>query len=97
MVVVPDEDLYEQGVFPSTFNADHKWTFTIRKESSWSNRSINVIDLCAILGPQSRMHKIELLDAGFRYGFPRFDQTQTPIAECGIEFIAQKLKPEPTP
>jgi hypothetical protein len=26
---VPDEDLYEQGVFPSTFNADHKWTFTV--------------------------------------------------------------------
>ena len=26
IVVVPDEDLYEQGVFPSTFNPDHKWT-----------------------------------------------------------------------
>src|SRR5262245_29112787 len=26
VVVVPDEDLYEQGVFPSTFNRDHKWT-----------------------------------------------------------------------
>jgi len=26
---VPDEDLYEQGYFPSLFNDDHKSTFTI--------------------------------------------------------------------
>src|SRR5262249_19674846 len=31
IVTVPDEDLYEQGVFPSTFNRDHKWTFTVLK------------------------------------------------------------------
>ena len=30
-ILVPDEDLYEQGVFPSRFNSDHKWTFTISK------------------------------------------------------------------
>ena len=34
--VVPDEDLYEQGVFPSTFNSDHKWTFSLWKAASWS-------------------------------------------------------------
>src|SRR6516225_258951 len=28
IVVVPDEDMYEQGIFPSTFNPDHKWSFT---------------------------------------------------------------------
>ena len=39
VVIVPDEDLYEQGVFPSTFNADHKWTFTISKSGSWSDKS----------------------------------------------------------
>src|ERR1700761_2813413 len=42
IVTIPDEDLYEQGAFPSTFNRDHKWTFTICKESSWSTRSVNV-------------------------------------------------------
>ena len=30
-VIVPDEDLYEQGFWPSRFNCDHKWTFTIAK------------------------------------------------------------------
>lgn len=32
--LVPDEDLYEQKVFPSTFNPDHKHTFTVHKKSS---------------------------------------------------------------
>ena len=36
VITVPDEDLYEQGVFPSTFNTDHKWTFTMHKATSWS-------------------------------------------------------------
>ena len=40
IITVPDEDLYEQGIFPSTFNKDHKWTFTIWKSSSWSKVSI---------------------------------------------------------
>src|SRR5215472_3075470 len=44
-ILVPDEDLYEQGVFPSRFNPDHKATFTISKAKSWSPKSINVLDL----------------------------------------------------
>ena len=44
-VTVPDEDLYEQGVFPSRFNNDHKATFTISKSKSWSPVSYNVLDL----------------------------------------------------
>ena len=43
--LVPDEDLYEQGVFPSRFNGDHKATFTLSKTSSWSPVSVNVLDL----------------------------------------------------
>jgi SAM-dependent methyltransferase len=29
VISVPDEDLYEQGTWPSTFNSDHKMTFTV--------------------------------------------------------------------
>src|SRR5687768_12365215 len=39
VITVPDEDMYEQGIFPSTYNADHKWTFTIFKTRSWSDKS----------------------------------------------------------
>jgi len=49
MIMVPDEDFYEQGHFPSIFNSDHKATFTISKSKSWSPRSFNCFDLCTSL------------------------------------------------
>ncbi|MCG8545758.1 MAG: tetratricopeptide repeat protein [Alphaproteobacteria bacterium] len=90
VVTVPDEDLYEQGVFPSTFNSDHKWTLTIFKHRSWSARSRNLIDMISSLGPAAEIQKIELLTASYRYDLPRFDQTLTPIGEAGIEFVLRK-------
>lgn len=90
IVTVPDEDMYEQGQFPSTFNADHKWTFTIFKTDSWSDKSRNVIDLIAALGTAADVQKLNLLNWTFRYGLPRFDQTLTPVGESGIEFVIRK-------
>lgn len=49
ITIVPDEDLYEQGHFPSIFNSDHKSTFTISKSHSWSPVSINCLELFAKL------------------------------------------------
>jgi SAM-dependent methyltransferase len=64
MVIVPDEDLYEQGVFPSRFNSDHKATFTIAKSRSWSPKSHNVLDLARTL-PDSELLDIRLQDVGY--------------------------------
>jgi SAM-dependent methyltransferase len=94
IVTVPDEDLYEQGVFPSTFNLDHKWTFTIWKAKSWSHRSINLIDLIRHLGAEADVVRMEQLSASFRFQLPRYDQTLTPVAECGIELIIRKRPPK---
>jgi SAM-dependent methyltransferase len=94
--IVPDEDLYEQGVFPSTFNDDHKHTFTIFKKKSWTEHSINVFDLLSSLRHEIEVRKIELLDATYRYDLnkrlnqKRYDQTATPIGECAIEFVIRK-------
>jgi SAM-dependent methyltransferase len=63
-VTVPDEDLYEQGVFPSRFNDDHKATFTISKSSSWSPFSHNVFELARIL-PGGEIQSIQLEDRGY--------------------------------
>ena len=49
ILVVPDEDLYEQGYWPSRFNRDHKVTFTLKKEKSWSPVSHNIFDLVSLL------------------------------------------------
>lgn len=90
VVTLPDEDLYEQGVFPSTFNRDHKNTFTILKSRSWSPRSVNILTLLSDLQESARIEKVELLDGSYRFNLPRLDQTLTPVAECGIEFVIRK-------
>jgi SAM-dependent methyltransferase len=62
--IVPDEDLYEQGVFPSRFNPDHKATFTLSKARSWSPVSINVLDLAGSL-PEGRLISLSLQDHNY--------------------------------
>jgi len=90
IITVPDEDLYEQAQFPpSTFNGDHKWTFTIFKHESWSNKSINIFHLLMSL-ENIKVCTLKLLDSEYRYDLPRYDQTLTPVAESGIEIIIQK-------
>jgi SAM-dependent methyltransferase len=90
VITVPDEDLYEQSIFPSTFNRDHRWTFTILKTNSWSNCSRNLLDMVRELGHKAELLKIERLIATYRFDLPRFDQTLTPVGECGIELIIRK-------
>lgn len=63
-VIVPDEDLYEQGYWPSRFNRDHKWTFTIAKHASWSPVSVSLLDLARSL-PGGELLDIRLFDAGY--------------------------------
>ena len=62
---VPDEDLYEQGYFPSLFNDDHKSTFTISKKQSWSPRSYNLLNLIKTL-PNHQLITIELQDHDYK-------------------------------
>lgn len=90
IITVPDEDLYEQGIFPSAYNRDHKWTFTIFKHHSWSERSINLIEMIQKLGKEAELIRLEQLSSTYRFSLPRYDQTRTPIAECGIEMIIRK-------
>lgn len=92
VVSVPDEDLYEQGVWPSRFNSDHKTSFTIAKSGSWSPVSVNVLDLLGQLRNSVEIISINRIDHGYReMSLPRtIDQTRTPLAECAIEFVLKK-------
>src|SRR5262245_51851836 len=64
-VIVPDEDLYEQGYWPSIFNSDHKSTFTISKQTSWSPVSRNLLELVHNLPNVERVN-VRLQDDGYR-------------------------------
>jgi SAM-dependent methyltransferase len=86
--LVPDEDLYEQGVWPSQFNPDHKHTFTIYKSMSWSPVSVNVLDMLA--RNDASVQSIKLLHATTRILPQGYDQTLTAVGESAIEFIIRK-------
>ena len=74
IIIVPDEDLYEQGVWPSRYNADHKHTFTVEKEESWSPVSINLKPLLLELG--GTLELLEVQDDGYDYDAEDCDQTE---------------------
>ena len=88
---VPDEDLYEQGVFPSTMNYEHQTSsWTISKEKSWSFASINIFDFLNYFRSDIEILKVELINSTYDYNLQtRSDQTYG-IAESAIEFIVRK-------
>lgn len=92
IVTVPDEDMYEQGQWPSRFNSDHKWSFTIMKAQSWSPVSINVLDLARDFADRLALERVQLLSDFFRPALAQrqIDQTLTPVAECAIEIVWRK-------
>lgn len=88
-VVVPDEDLYEQGVWPSRYNSDHKHTFTLSKAVSWNINSINIIELISIL-PDAKIIKIAIQDEGYDYTLPKNVDQTLGRAMAQIVFVLQK-------
>jgi SAM-dependent methyltransferase len=90
IVTLPDEDLYEQGNFHEKFNRYHNYTFTIAKKTSWSDHSVNIVDMVLSLGGEADVKLIQVCDEFYRYDLPRFDQTRSPLAECAIEFVVRK-------
>jgi SAM-dependent methyltransferase len=90
VLTVPDEDLYEQGVFPSKWNQDHKWTFTFWKEGSWSKQSINIPELVSVLH-NAQVRRLHLCDDRYDYSLKGVDQTYEGTAEAFIEVVIRKM------
>ena len=93
LLVVPDEDLYEQGFWPSRFNSDHLWSFTIHKSRSWSPASINLTELVGSL-PAHRALWLRTCADGYDHSPGVWDRTGGP-AEAHIEVLLHKLVEEP--
>lgn len=66
VLVVPDEDLYEQGIWPSAFNPDHKATFRMDSTPSWSPVSYDVKSLVSAL-PKAAIISAERHDMHYDY------------------------------
>lgn len=91
IITVPDEDLYEQNMWPSNYNGDHKFSFTINKNNSWCPKSVNVLDLLQSIRNQILIKKIELLDNLYFKSLYKVDQTRHTFSESAIEIILQKV------
>lgn len=90
VVSVPDEDLYEGGIWPSQKNLDHKFSFTMYKNQSTMPNSLNVLALCAMFSDQVNVESVAQIRDFYREDLPReIDQTLG-NAECAIEFVWQK-------
>jgi SAM-dependent methyltransferase len=66
VLVVPDEDLYEQGMWPSIFNPDHKATFRLDRAASWSPVSCDIEQAILEL-PKARLISAEIHDFAYDY------------------------------
>lgn len=90
VIICPDEDLYEQHVWPSVFNDDHKFTFTIDKWQSWSPTSLNFFDLIKNL-PNHKVISLETLDDGYDYSMEGVRDQSCLGAEVSIGCVIKKI------
>lgn len=69
ITVIPDEELYEQGYWPSLFNTDHKSMFRVDGVSKHPEVSVNIKELVSQL-PDAEIVSIERHDRNYCYWRP---------------------------
>ena len=94
---VPHENLYEQGHWPSRFNPDHKTTWRIGIEPSWSPVSVSVDDFLhkVFLFLGVRFSRVALRKEGYDFSLlgKGIDQTMRG-ALAQIDVLIRKELPE---
>jgi|SRR5579859_1567095 len=88
VIVVPDFAQYEQGFWPSRFNADHKWSFSISGEPQHEHHIVLLDNVLLFKGLD--VIKIEQVERGYVYGEQMYDQSLSPVCEPAIEIVARK-------
>jgi SAM-dependent methyltransferase len=92
VITIPDEEMYEHDYWPSRYNSDHKWSFTLRNpDRSKMPKSINVLNLLTAINNQATVEKIEVIRDLYYPNAGDQDQTLHPSIECCIEIILRKV------
>lgn len=86
-VIVPDLLLYEHGKWPSKFNSDHKWMFSINR-SVGNSRHLNLYDFVRLC-PGAELMRLGLCDTCYDRTLSE-DVDQSDRAETGIEIVVRK-------
>lgn len=88
IILVPDMDAYEQGVWPSINNGEHCHGFTLLRTHSWCPATVNLLDYVKQL-PRCRVMRAEIIDER-PPDAERKDWTMDGLI-CHIELVLQKL------
>ena len=93
VVTVPDYVLYEQRQWPSRFNADHKWTFSLFKPRTLppsGDRHLVLSDLFVALD-RCQIRSYRMCDERYSYDPTVYDRTWSDGAEADLEMICRKV------
>ena len=95
ITVVPHEDLYEQKIWPSAFNSDHKATFRLGGTKSWSPVSYDLESLCKNL-PGGRLISLEIQDDNYDHDliFPKHLSHEPTFLSKHFRSILKRLPTE---
>lgn len=85
IVTIPEQNMYEKNQWPSQYNSDHKWSFTLGHDKL--PKTINVLEFVNKL-TGVEVIKVEKIEEFF-YPSVR-DLTLEPNPECAIEIILRK-------
>jgi SAM-dependent methyltransferase len=91
IAVVPHEDLYEQGHWPSLYNGDHKATFRLDQEKSWSPVSYDLRKLGASL-PCGEVVSAKIQDHGYDYSMKSFRRRNIPRVQGKVFRFAARVR-----
>lgn len=89
VITIPDFHLYEQGNWPSIYNHDHKFTFTIESEDHQRGNHINVKEWLEGFTDKVDVLRVDLIDTNYDYSKKNVDQTRGD-AEAFIEIVLRK-------
>lgn len=90
VVTIPDFDLYEGGNWPSRYNADHKWKFTLSRSHAPEDKLLNVVNWLSGLAVGCGVERIQLIRDFHSPHLAGTDQTLLPNVESAIEFVLRK-------
>lgn len=90
-ITIPDFELYEKTDWPSRYNTDHKWAFSLDPDPGWVhiNKVINPKHMFMML-PNSSLKVCKKIDTN--YDYEKLDEDQTlGDAEAWIEIVSKKV------
>ena len=90
VITIPDWELYEHRKWPSRFNSDHKWAFSLTENSL--NAPVVYLTKDNLEAAGFIVHKLWRVEDGFDFNLPDMvDQTAYVTgAECAIEMVLEK-------